>query len=167
MPQDESAASYGCTRISDDGEIDWSASTKRVYALVRALGAPYPGAFTYLGMRRMRIVRAVPVADPPRYIGRVPGRVVGRSSRKGYAESSRVTAYSESTKSGSTIPPVHSASDASPRPSRRWDCEPRTYSRDSKRSKRSSIPESSLRLVRNDRFFLIPDERVVTLLVMA
>lgn len=85
-PQDESAASYGCTRVPEDGEIDWSASTKRVYALVRALGAPYPGAFTYLGTRRLHIVRAMPVSDPRRYVGRVPGRVVGRSASAGYAD---------------------------------------------------------------------------------
>jgi methionyl-tRNA formyltransferase len=86
IPQDESLASYGCTRIPEDGEIDWSAPTRQVYALVRALAAPYPGAFTYLGARPMHIVRAVPVVSAPRYAGRVPGRVIGRSGREGYVD---------------------------------------------------------------------------------
>jgi methionyl-tRNA formyltransferase len=85
-PQDESAATYGCARVPDDGEIDWSAPTRQIYALVRALTAPYPGALTYLNARRMHIVRAVPLADAPRYVGRIPGRVVGRSVREGYAD---------------------------------------------------------------------------------
>jgi methionyl-tRNA formyltransferase len=86
VPQDESIASYGCTRVPEDGEIDWSAPTRQVYALVRALSAPYPGAFTYVGTRPMHIVRAVPVVDAPRYAGRVPGRVIGRSGQEGYVD---------------------------------------------------------------------------------
>jgi methionyl-tRNA formyltransferase len=86
VPQDDSAASYGCTRVPGDGEIDWSAPTRQVYALIRALTEPYPGAFTYLGTRRVHIVRAAPVQNPPRYVGRVPGRVVGRSSAEGYVD---------------------------------------------------------------------------------
>jgi methionyl-tRNA formyltransferase len=85
-PQDESSATYGCTRTPDDGEIDWSAPTERIYALVRGLAAPYPGAFTYLGTRRMWLVRAEPVAAPPRYVGRIPGRVIGRSSSAGHVD---------------------------------------------------------------------------------
>jgi methionyl-tRNA formyltransferase len=84
--QDETAASYGCTRIPDDGEIDWASSTGEIYALVRALGSPYPGAYTYLGTRRLRILRASPLPDPPRYVGRIPGRVVGRSRRDGHVD---------------------------------------------------------------------------------
>jgi len=84
--QDEGAATYGCTRVPDDGEIDWSAPTERVYALIRALAAPYPGAHTYLEGRRLRILRAGRVQDGPRYVGRVPGRVVGRSARDGHAD---------------------------------------------------------------------------------
>jgi methionyl-tRNA formyltransferase len=85
-PQDESRATYGCTRTPDDGAIDWSASTEQVHALVRALTAPYPGAFTFLGTRRMWLVRAAPLIDPPKYVGRVPGRVVGRSASAGHVD---------------------------------------------------------------------------------
>jgi methionyl-tRNA formyltransferase len=84
--QDETVASYGCTRVPDDGEIDWSAPTAHVYALIRALAPPYPGAHTYLEGRRIFVLRARPLDDAPRYVGRIPGRVVGRSARNGYAD---------------------------------------------------------------------------------
>ena len=83
VPQDPSAATYGCTRIPADGEINWSESTDRIYALIRALSAPYPSAHTYLEMRRISIIKAEPALDAPRYVGRVPGRVVGRHNDSG------------------------------------------------------------------------------------
>jgi methionyl-tRNA formyltransferase len=74
--QDETAATYACTRIESDGEIDWHQSTRQIDRLVRALVGPYPGAFTWLGLERLHIDQAMPVADPPTYEGRIPGRVV-------------------------------------------------------------------------------------------
>jgi methionyl-tRNA formyltransferase len=85
-PQDDAAATYGCARVPDDGEINWSDSTERIYALVRALAPPYPGAHTYLNARRFLIMRASPLPDAPRYVGRVPGRVVGRSASAGHVD---------------------------------------------------------------------------------
>jgi methionyl-tRNA formyltransferase len=75
QPQDESRATYACTRLPADGEIDWSATTDATDRLVRALTDPFPGAFSWLGVRRLVIRRAEPVREP-RYEGRVPGRVV-------------------------------------------------------------------------------------------
>lgn len=86
IPQDDSEGTYGCSRVSADGEIDWSQPTDRVYALIRALSPPYPGAHTYLETRRITIVRASPVQDGPCYVGRVPGRVVRRSRSDGSAD---------------------------------------------------------------------------------
>jgi methionyl-tRNA formyltransferase len=74
-PQDESRATYVCTRLPEDGEIDWSARAESADRLVRALTDPYPGAFTWLGLRRLVIRRAEPVREV-RYEGVVPGRVV-------------------------------------------------------------------------------------------
>jgi methionyl-tRNA formyltransferase len=85
-PQDESAATYGCTRVPEDGDINWSLSTRQIYALVRALGPPYPGAYTYLDARRITILRASVLASAPQYVGRIPGRVVGRSRREGHVD---------------------------------------------------------------------------------
>lgn len=85
-PQDETTATYACTRVMGDGEINWASSTRQIYALIRALAPPYPGAHTYLEARRITILRASPLANPPRYVGRVPGRVVGRSRRDGHID---------------------------------------------------------------------------------
>jgi hypothetical protein len=50
------------------------------------LADPYPGAFTYLGTRRLWLRRAAPVIDPPRYVGRIPGRVVRVAAGEGFVE---------------------------------------------------------------------------------
>jgi methionyl-tRNA formyltransferase len=85
-PQREADATYGCTRLPEDGEIDWSAATVAVDRLIRALVTPYPGAFTYLGTERLWIAGALPLADAPRYEGRVPGRVVAVSKANGFVD---------------------------------------------------------------------------------
>jgi methionyl-tRNA formyltransferase len=84
--QDDAAATYGCSRLPGDGEIDWTGSTQTIYALVRALTAPYPGAFTHLGARRLVVWRARPATSPGRWVGRVPGRVVGLSDEAGWVD---------------------------------------------------------------------------------
>ncbi|WP_406695923.1 methionyl-tRNA formyltransferase [Singulisphaera sp. Ch08] len=83
VSQDERQATYGCTRVPDDGEIDWSRPAIEIQRLVRALVPPFPGAFTYFQGRRLLIWRAEAVVDPPRYDGRVPGRVVAYSRKTG------------------------------------------------------------------------------------
>lgn len=75
-PQDHDAATYGCTRLPEDGEIDWAAPTEATDRLVRALTPPYPGAFTYLGLDPLIIHRAEPAPGAADYTGRIPGRVV-------------------------------------------------------------------------------------------
>jgi len=82
-PQDESRASYGCSRLPEDGEINWSSETLAIDRLIRALAAPYPGAFTWFEGRRMTIWAAHPVADGPRFAGRVTGRIVAVSKSEG------------------------------------------------------------------------------------
>jgi methionyl-tRNA formyltransferase len=69
-----------------DGEIDWSLPTEAIDRLVRALADPYPGAFTYLGTRRLWVRRAAPLIDPPRYVGRIPGRVVRVVASEGFVD---------------------------------------------------------------------------------
>jgi methionyl-tRNA formyltransferase len=86
IPQDDAAATYTCTRVPADGEIDWSLRTDDVYALVRALGEPFPGAFTHLEARRLVIWRAARVDPSCRWTGRIPGRVVGRSAAAGWVD---------------------------------------------------------------------------------
>lgn len=86
VPQDDSGATYGCGRVPDDGEIKWSKSTLSIDRLVRALAPPFPGAFTHLETAQLIIARAAPVRNPPTYVGRVPGRVVGRSRADGWVD---------------------------------------------------------------------------------
>src|SRR5262245_9608235 len=81
-PQDESRASYCCSRLPDDGEINWSGETLAIDRLIRALAPPYPGAFTWFEGRRLTIWSARPVSDGPRFAGRVPGRIVAISKRE-------------------------------------------------------------------------------------
>jgi methionyl-tRNA formyltransferase len=85
-PQDHSRATYGCARVPDDGEIDWSRSSGAIDRMIRALSAPFPGAFTYLERRRLVIARAEPRKNSPRYEGRVWGRVVDRSRSEGWVD---------------------------------------------------------------------------------
>ena len=75
-PQDHSRATYTCKRLPDDNRIDWSASTRDIHNLIRAVSQPYPGAFGYLRDRRVRIWSAQVLTDYHRYSGKVQGRVV-------------------------------------------------------------------------------------------
>ena len=86
LPQDESAATYSCGRNPEDGEIEWAGSTLSIYRLVRALTAPFPGAFTYFEGRRLLIHKAEPDPDSRTFVGRVPGRVIAVSRSGGYAD---------------------------------------------------------------------------------
>lgn len=85
--QDNSQATYGCARLPNDGEIDWTRSAVEIDRLIRALSAPFlPGAFTYLQNRRIVIARAEPRENAPVYAGAVPGRVANRSTNDGWVD---------------------------------------------------------------------------------
>lgn len=55
--QDSSRGSYFGGRRPEDGRIDWSATAKQVHDLVRAVAPPYPGAFTEIEGKRLRVLR--------------------------------------------------------------------------------------------------------------
>jgi methionyl-tRNA formyltransferase len=86
IPQNHEQATYGCTRLSEDGEINWSDSSKKINSLIRALVAPFPGAYTYLKGEKLTVWQAEIVNNIPQYIGRIPGRIINRSSTKGYVD---------------------------------------------------------------------------------
>lgn len=69
-------ATYCCTRIPEDGYIDWNKSTEEIYNLIRGLTEPYPGAFTYFNGERMIVWSSEIPNDPRIYEGRISGRVV-------------------------------------------------------------------------------------------
>jgi methionyl-tRNA formyltransferase len=56
--QDESQATYLPRRKPEDGLIDWNKDADYIYRFVRAVGDPYPGAFTFYKGERITIIRA-------------------------------------------------------------------------------------------------------------
>jgi len=60
IPQDESKATYRGRRRPDDGRIDWTQSSRQIDGLVRAVTDPFPGAFTFLGGRRLMVWEGAP-----------------------------------------------------------------------------------------------------------
>jgi methionyl-tRNA formyltransferase len=85
VPQNNAEATYCCTRLPEDSEINWSASTRSIDCFIRALVSPFPFAHTYFQGEKMWIVKARSV-DSPSYVGRIPGRIVGRSKKEGYID---------------------------------------------------------------------------------
>ncbi|KLO02214.1 UDP-4-amino-4-deoxy-L-arabinose formyltransferase, partial [Morganella morganii] len=71
--QDESQATYFGRRCAEDGLIDWNQPAAQIHNLVRAVTEPYPGAFTFLGERKMIIWRSRVLADNK---GKRPGTVI-------------------------------------------------------------------------------------------
>ena len=75
-PQDPAGATYTCRRTPDDNYIDWRRNTSDIYNLIRGVTWPYPGAYTFLNGRILRIWRARMPELPQSWVGRIPGRVV-------------------------------------------------------------------------------------------
>lgn len=74
-PQDESAATYTCARIPEDGRIDWNKTTTEILNLIRGLSHPFPGAFSYMEGKKIIIQKTKP-GTGKKYVGRIPGRIV-------------------------------------------------------------------------------------------
>lgn len=74
-PQVEEGASYSLWRDEEDYLIDWDASATEVRRFVDATGFPYRGASSYLGERKVRILRVVERADVG-IANRQPGKVI-------------------------------------------------------------------------------------------
>ena len=62
-PQDPRYATYAAKRTPGDGLIDWNEGAAAIERLVRAVGRPYPGAFTFDGDNRMTIWRSSVLPD--------------------------------------------------------------------------------------------------------
>ena len=78
-PQNHQSATYTCRFFPEDHRIDWTASSAAIYNLIRAVGAPYPGAFTQLGGQEMRVWEAKRVSSGRKYIRKDRGQG-GRSA---------------------------------------------------------------------------------------
>jgi methionyl-tRNA formyltransferase len=77
-PQDHALASYCAKRTAEDGLIDWREPAPSILRLIRAVGDPYPGAFTFQKGERIVIEAARAFAPPGRYLG-MPGQVQGHT----------------------------------------------------------------------------------------
>ncbi|MBC7782565.1 MAG: methionyl-tRNA formyltransferase-like protein [Burkholderiales bacterium] len=74
--QDESVATYTCKRTPEDNQINWDSRSDVILNLIRGVTRPYSGAYTFLNGNRLVIWSASRIEKAPRYVGRVPGRVV-------------------------------------------------------------------------------------------
>ncbi len=57
-PMDLAPGHYFGGRKPEDGRIDWSQSAQTIHNLVRGVAPPYPGAFTDILGRRLRVLRS-------------------------------------------------------------------------------------------------------------
>ena len=58
IPLDLKQGNYFGGRRPEDGRIDWRAPAEQIHNLIRAVAPPYPGAFTTLAGRQLRIYRS-------------------------------------------------------------------------------------------------------------
>lgn len=78
----EGKPTYCCTRLPEDGYIEWNKTSREIYNLVRGLTHPYPGAFTYLEGKKLYVWNCEIPPNPKPYEGRIPGRII--EIHKGY-----------------------------------------------------------------------------------
>jgi methionyl-tRNA formyltransferase len=71
VPQDLSRGSYYGGRKPEDGRISWKVSASEIYNLIRGVTRPYPGAFCYLGEKKIIIWWGLPQVEEPTDLGRI------------------------------------------------------------------------------------------------
>lgn len=77
LPQDERYATWGARRTPADGLIDWNRDADWIDRLIRAVGRPYPGAFTYADSCRITVWKARPIVEAERHHG-MPGQILAK-----------------------------------------------------------------------------------------
>lgn len=73
IKQKDEDATYLLIRRPEDGKIDWSSSSKEIYAIIRGTSKPYPGAFVYYKDSKVIIWKAK-IETNTKYIG-IPGQI--------------------------------------------------------------------------------------------
>lgn len=63
LPQDLSKGAYFGGRKPEDGKINWNDSAQNIHNLVRAVAPPYPGAYSELAGKRLRVLRTLLEAE--------------------------------------------------------------------------------------------------------
>ena len=74
-PQDAALATWAARRRPEDGRIDWRLPAVEVLRLIRAVGRPYPGAWTRSGEARITLWEARPCPDGALHHSR-PGQIM-------------------------------------------------------------------------------------------
>ena len=62
IPQDHSLATYAPMLSRDDGRINWNKSAESLENFIRGV-TPWPGAFTFLGEKRLKIFKSRSISD--------------------------------------------------------------------------------------------------------
>lgn len=65
IPQEPGSGSYFGGRKPEDGRIHWGKSAREIYNLVRAVTHPYPGAFAFLGGKKVYVWKAKVEKEAP------------------------------------------------------------------------------------------------------
>lgn len=74
QPSDPALSLRCFPRLPQDSQIDWTQPAVQIARLIRAVGEPFNGAYTYLGENRLIIWRAHTEEAPTPYLA-VPGQV--------------------------------------------------------------------------------------------
>lgn len=108
-PQDARLATWAARRRPEDGRIDWRRRAADVARLIRAVGKPYPGAWTRSGDAMITVWEAQPWPPGTRHHG-MPGQIMAADPQSfvvlcGDGEALEITHYDMSP---ATKLPVHS-----------------------------------------------------------
>lgn len=76
IKQDNTKATYCCTRNPEDSLIDWNNTSIYLYNFIRAISSPYPGAFTFYKGKKLFIWKSSLIKNPKIYVGAIPGMPV-------------------------------------------------------------------------------------------
>jgi len=63
-------------RTPDDGLINWNQTSEKLYDFIRAITKPYPGAFSYLDNKKIKIWKAQPFDNKITYDQNKVGQIV-------------------------------------------------------------------------------------------
>jgi methionyl-tRNA formyltransferase len=80
MKQDHQYATYCARRRPEDGLINWREPAAEIGRFIRAVGAPYPGAFSSSNGEILYVDAAVPISNSHQFVG-LPGQVQSHTDR--------------------------------------------------------------------------------------
>ena len=111
IPQDHARASWWPRRRPEDGIVEWTKPARELYNWVRALTAPYPGAFTFRHGRKIflwaaRIAEDARAGEPGEVLG-VAGDALLVATGDGCLAVTRMQAAGEAETTGAAFADAH------------------------------------------------------------